>query len=406
MKKFLLAILAFCLIAAMFVLFGSLGDKDKISAFGENTKNKNVIYIGVYEPLTDDYAQGGMSEALGIRYANAVCPTVDINGVTYDIELVEADNAADEQGSAFAAQTLLESKLSAVLGSYSSKATAAGLPEFEKKGIPLIGISCTSQSATEGSSNYFRLCYADSFQSGIMANFAYGMDLRHAAVLTQTGDAYSKATGKIFTDSFKQLGGEVTEFSFQLGQENFRSLARELAGSDIDFVYMLSGSSEADYFINQSRGEGLSCPILGPESWDSALLLNEESFNSREVYFASEFDSGTTAKPTSAEFAENFSSWLSNDSDRIGENGGNSYTSSISAIAYDSYMLVVEAIKTANSKDPQIIAETLRTISYQGLTGNISFDENGELMEQQAYIKTINNTSKQFEVIQINTIGN
>lgn len=406
MKKFLLALLAFCLVAAMFVLFGSLGDKDKISAFGENTKNKNVIYIGVYEPLTDDYAQGGMSEALGIRYANVVCPTVDINGVTYDIELVEADNADDEQGSAFAARTLQETKLSAVLGSYSSKATAAGLAEFENKGIPLIGISCTSQSATEGSSSYFRLCYTDSFQSGIMANLAYGMDLRHAAVLTQTGDAYSKAAGKTFADAFKQLGGEVTEFSFQLGQENFRSLARELAGSDIDFVYMLSGSSEADYFINQSRSEGLSCPILGPESWDSALLLNEVSFNYREVYFASEFDSSASAKPASAEFAENFSSWLSNDSDRIGENGGNSYTSSISAIAYDSYMLVVEAIKTANSKDPKTIAETLRTITYKGLTGTISFDENGELLEQQAYIKTIDNTSKQFEVIQINTIGN
>ena len=406
MKKFLLALLAFCLIAAMFVLFGSLGDKDKISAFGENTKNKNVIYIGVYEPLTDDYAQGGMSETLGIRYANAVCPTVDINGVTYDIKLVEADNADDEEGSAFAAQTLLESKLSAVLGSYSAKATAAGLPEFEKQGIPLIGISCTSQSATIGSGSYFRVCYTDSFQSGIMANLAYGMDLRHAAVLTQTGDAYSKAAGKTFAAAFEQLGGEVSEFAFQLGQENFRSLARELDNSDIDFVYMLSGSSEADYFIEQSRSEGLSCPILGPESWDSALLLNEVSFNSREIYFASEFDSTATAKPTSAEFAENFSSWLSNDAERIGENGGNDYTSSISAIAYDSYMLVVEAIKTANSKDPQVIAEILRTIKYQGLTGTISFDENGELLEQQAYIKTIDTNSKQFKVIQINTIGN
>ena len=93
MKKFLLVFLAFCLVTAMFVFFGSLGDRDKISAFGENIKNENVIYIGVYEPLTDDYAQGGMSEALGIRYANVVCPTVDINGVTYDIELVEADNS-------------------------------------------------------------------------------------------------------------------------------------------------------------------------------------------------------------------------------------------------------------------------------------------------------------------------
>ena len=406
MKKFLLALVAFCLIAGLFVLFGSLGDKDKISAFGENTKNKNIINIGVYEPLTDDYAQGGMSEALGIRYANSVCPTVDINGVTYDIELVEANNAADELGSAFAAQTLVESKVCTVLGSYSSKATAAGLPEFEKKGIPLVGISCTSQSATKGSSSYFRLCYTDSFQSGIMANLAYSMDLRHAAVLTQTGDVYSKDAGKIFSDAFKQLGGEVSEFSFQLGQENFRSLAREISDSGVDFVYMLSGSSEAKYFVNQSRNEGLVCPILGPESWDSPLLLDEVTFNSRDVYFSSEFDSGTSADPASAEFAASFASWLSNDTERIGENGGNDYTSSISAMAYDSYMLVVEAIKTANSCDPQTIAKTLRTLSYQGLTGAIFFDEKGQSVKKQAFIKTINVTSQQFEVLQISSVGN
>ena len=406
MKKFLLALLAFCLIAGMFVLFGSLGDKDKISAFGENTKNKNVIYIGVYEPLTDDYAQGGLSETLGIRYANRVCPTVELDGETYTIELVEADNAADEKGSAFAAQKLLESDVCAVLGSYSSKATAAGLPEFEQKGVPLIGISCTSQSASSGSGDYFRMCYTDTFQSGIMANFAYGMDLRHAAVITQTGDAYSKAAGKTFSDAFIQLGGEVTDFAFQLGQENFRALTKELINSDIDFVYMLSGSSEAEYFIKQSRSEGLTCPILGPESWDSALLLNEVSSNFRQVYFASEFNSGTSADPKAAEFAENFSSWVLNNDDRIAENGGNNYASSISAIAYDSYMLVVQAIKTANSKDPQVLAQTIRTLSYEGVTGIISFDEKGELQKQQAYIKTISTITKKFELLQINTIGN
>jgi len=405
MKKFLLALLLLCLITALFIVFGNLGDKDKLSVFGDASKDKDTIYIGVYEPLTGDYAQGGLSEALGIRYANSVCPTVDINGVTYNIKLVEADNAKDELGSAFAAKTLVDSNACAILGSYGASATVAGLPEFEKSGIPLVGVSCTSQSATKDSNSYFRICYTDSFQSGIMANLAYSMDLRHAAVLTQTGDAYSKAAGKVFADAYKQLGGEVSEFSFQLGQENFRSLAKEIAASDADFVYMLSGSSEANYFINQSRSEGLACPILGPESWDSALLLNDVTFNYRAVYFASEFDTSSSADPNSAKFAESFASWLVNDTERIGENGGNDYTSSISAMAYDSYMLIVDAVKIANSKDPQTIAETLRTISYKGLTGTISFNEKGESAKNHAFIKTINTTSRQFEVLQVSSVG-
>lgn len=406
MKKVISAIIAFCLVAAMFIAFGNLGGLDKISAFGERIIHKNVIYIGVYEPTTGDYSKGGLTETLGIRYANTVCPTVDVGGVTYQIKLVEADNAKDEFGAALAAQTLMNSKVSAVLGSYGSKATEVGLSEFEKTGVPMVGISCTSQSATQGASSYFRLCCNDSFQSGVMANLAYGMDLRKAAVLTQTGDENSKKAGKIFAEAFKKLGGEVTQYSFQLGQQNFRSLAANIAASDADFVYVLSGAFEAKYFINQSRDEGLVCPILGPESWDSPLLLNDVTFTSRDVYIASEFDSGATADPDSVEFAGRYSKWLSKDSERTKLNGGNDYTSSSAAMAYDGYMLIVKAIETADSKDTQLVKAALQTLTYDGLTGAISFDEKGESVKKQVLIKTINTSSKQFEVLQISTVGN
>ena len=405
MKKVILSLVAFCIVAAMFIAFGSLGGLDKISAFGERIIHKNVIYIGVYEPITGDYAQGGLTETLGIRYANSVCPKVDVGGVTYQIELVETDDAKDELGTPSAAQTLLNSNVAAVIGSYGSKATAVGLSKLEITAIPLVGVSCTSQAATEGASSYFRLCCNDSFQSGVMANLAYGMDLRKAAVLTQTGDEYSKKAGKTFAEAFKKLGGEVTEYNFQLGQQNFRSLAADIASSGADFVYVLSGAFEAKYFINQSREEGLMCPILGPESWDSPLLLNDVTYNSRDVYVASEFDSDSTSDPDSVEFADRYSKWLRKDSERIKLNGGNDYTSTSAAMAYDAYMLLVKAIETANSKDPLAIKTALQTLTYDGLTGNISFDEKGESVEKQVLIKTIDTSSKKFDVLQISTVG-
>jgi len=405
MKKILLPFIALILFAALFAILGSFGSWDKISAFGSGEKAKNIIYIGVYEPLTGDYSQGGLSEALGIRYANSVCPTVDIAGVTYDIKLVEADCGDYKEGSAIPAQALVKSGVCAVLGSYSAKETNAGLTVFEENGIPLLGVSCSSRSATEGSSVYFRMCCTDSLQSGIMANFASSMDLKHAALLTQTGDEYSKETGKVFTEAFKKLGGEVTDFSFQLGQENFRSLAKEISNSDADFVVMLSGAFEASYFISQSRNEGLVCPILGLENWDSALLLNDVSSSSGKIYFASEFDSSKSADPVSAEFADSYSTWISKDAQRLKDNGSNDYTSTASATAYDGYMMIVEAIKAADSSDPQAITAALRTLKYEGVTGSISFDENGEAVKKQVFIKTIDLSSKQFEVLQTSSVG-
>ena len=400
MKKVLLLVIVFCLIATMLVFFGSLGGRDKISALGSTEKSPNVINIGVYEPLTGDNARGGLTEALALRYANHVTPTVDVGGVTYEIKLVEADNASDVSGSAKAAQSLVSSKVCVVLGSYGAKATAAGLPEFEAAKLPTIGISCSSQTATQSSTAYFRMCSTDDFQSGVMANLAHGMGLKKAAVLTQTGDDYSKDAGKIFIKAFEKLDGEVVEASFQLGQQNFRSLASQLAAQDVDFVYMLSGASEAEYFLKQARAEGLTCPIFGPESWDSPLLLSDVSFDFRDVYIASGFNSGMDADPVAAEFSDRYSRWLNKDSERIKENGGNDYCSTSASAAYDAYMLVVDAIKTADSKDPQAITEAIRKISYKGISGDISFSETGEALKKQAFIKTIDPNAQQFKVLQ------
>ena len=80
-KKLLALVLCLSLTASVLSGCGSKSDSDS-----------KVIKIGVFEPLTGENGGGGFQEVLGMRYANEVYPTVDIDGVTYDIELVEVDN--------------------------------------------------------------------------------------------------------------------------------------------------------------------------------------------------------------------------------------------------------------------------------------------------------------------------
>ena len=44
-----------------------------------------TVKIGVFEPLSGDSGAGGKQEMLGMQYANSLYPTVEIDGVTYDI---------------------------------------------------------------------------------------------------------------------------------------------------------------------------------------------------------------------------------------------------------------------------------------------------------------------------------
>jgi branched-chain amino acid transport system substrate-binding protein len=50
-------------------------------------------------------------------------------------------------------------------------------------------------------------------------------------------------------------------------------------------------------------------------------------------------------------------------------------------MAYDAVMVIVDAMKRANSTDAKDILATMPTTNYSGLTGQIAFDSKGDLKE-------------------------
>ncbi len=403
MKKAIYIIIALLLAVAVFVFIGSFAARDSFG--GEKKKEpEHIIYIGIYEPLSGENANGGRTETLGIRYANFLYPSLSLGGVDYEIKLLESDNMADSAEAPYAAQRLISGGACAVLGSYSSKLTAAGLPVFEAAGLPLISLSGTSEKLIGSSPVYYALNYTDSFQNGVTANYATGQELRHAAILTLIGDAYSKEAGRLFSESFVALGGETSEFTFQLGQENFRSLLTEIKSSGADFVYMLSGAREAEFLLSQAREERLGLPIMGSQSWDCALLLSENVADLKNVSFTTPFQSGQKAGQEATEFAAGFSTWVSKNETRLEENGGSSLPSAGAALGYDGYMALMKAIQSASSTQPKQLNRALKALSFPGATGEISFGERGEASKSTAYIKAYNTASRSFDVIQTSSV--
>ena len=132
-----------------------------------------TVKIGVFEPLSGQNGPGGKQEYLGMQYANYVTPTVEINGVTYNVELVPADNESSDDKAVTAATTLVSGGASVVLGSYGSSVAIAGSATFGEAGIPVIGVTCTNPQVTEGNDHYFRICFLDPFQGTVLANFAH-----------------------------------------------------------------------------------------------------------------------------------------------------------------------------------------------------------------------------------------
>ena len=124
------------------------------SAGSTAASGDKVVKIGVFEPSTGDSASGGKKEMLGMQYANAETPTVEIGGETYQVELVYADNGSSTDKAPSAASELVSQGVSLVLGSYGSGVSIAGGPIFDDAGLAAIGVTCTTSNGTTSNNSW------------------------------------------------------------------------------------------------------------------------------------------------------------------------------------------------------------------------------------------------------------
>jgi branched-chain amino acid transport system substrate-binding protein len=406
MKKFLSVLLScVMLVGLMTACSGSTTTSKTDSGSSGSTASGDVINIGVFEPASGENGGGGKQETLGIEYANSVKNTVKIGDKTYTIKLQEVDNQSDTAKAVSAAQTLVSEKVSVVLGSYGSGVCIAAGDTFKNAKIPAIGCSCTNPQVTEGNDFYFRVCFLDPFQGSVMANFAYDKGCKNAAVLTQAGDDYSVGLGNYFTKAFEGLGGTVSATEFQSGETDFSAIMANLATQNIDVLFAPSSIETAPMIIKQARAAGITCPIMAGDTWENETIIKNAGDAASDVYLSTFFDENDNSSTTASDFVKGFKVWLNADPTHLTNNGGSDGVAAVSALGYDAYMTALAAIEAAGSKDGDAIRQALTTLQTTGVTGAISFDENGDAKKDMAYIKTIDLTTGTFKFLQTQTVG-
>ena len=105
------------------------------------------------------------------------------------------------------------------------------------------------------------------------------------------------------------------------------------------------------------------------------------------------------------EFISGFQAWLNANPDKLTNNGGNDVVSAVSALGYDAYMVAIEALKAAGTTDSSAVAEALKGVTYEGPTGSIAFDENGDAAKDTAYIKGVDNATGEFTFVKMQTVA-
>ena len=361
---------------------------------------EGVVKIGVFEPASGDSGAGGKQEMLGMQYANAVQPTVEIGGETYKVELVYADNGSSTDKAPCAAQQLVSEGVSVVLGSYGSGVSIAGSQYFADAGIPAIGVTCTNPQVTAGNSHYFRICFLDPFQGTVLANYAFKeLGARTAYCLAELGNDYDVGLCHYFQQAFEAMGGMVISDTFPTGNSDFTSYLSNATAIGAEVFFCPVSIAYSSQIISQAAGQNVSYPILGSDTLDNNKVAEAAKGTNVKVIITTFYQEGG-----SPEFDEGFKAWLNSDSEYLTNNGGNDMISAVSVMGYDAYFTALEALKAAGSTDSKAVMAALPSVKLTGVTGEITFDETGDAIRDSAYIKSVNTETGAWDFVAVQTV--
>jgi branched-chain amino acid transport system substrate-binding protein len=333
-----------------------------------------VVRIGVAGSFSDPIGLP-MRQAAELA-AEEINAAGGINGK--HLELVIRDDYSDPDSAVFVASDLYNSNVSAVVGHLFSGMTLAAAPVYNGGDDPVVAISPSSSSPEiTGAGNYtFRVCPSDLAHGTELAHWVRDrLHLTRGAVM-YLNDEYGRGIRQTFVSEFTRLGGELEAVDPYLGEqpEVGPYLDRLARGRPPEFLVVAGNRSEAEEILRQARKRGLAMPVLGGDGLEG---IQEAGALAEGVYLSSPY---FPSIPSAANrrFVEAFRRKYSAPPNQP------------AAGTYDAVYLLRDVIARAGTGRDDIRRALAGvgsvTPPFEGVTGTVAFDANGDVPNQNVYI--------------------
>jgi branched-chain amino acid transport system substrate-binding protein len=293
---------------------------------------------------------------------------------------VEDDQGKPEEAQTVVTKLITSDKVVAIIGEVASSRTLAAAPVAQQNRIPMITPSSTNPKVTQVGDYIFRTCFIDPFQGLVMAKFATNtLKVKNVAILRDIKNDYSVGLADVFVENYKNMGGNiVADESYSEGDTDFSAQLTSMKARKPEAIFVPGYYTEVGLIARQARKLGIAAPLMGGDGWDSPKLweIGGEALNGS--YF-SNHTSVDDPDPVIQKFVASYKA-------RFGE-----IPDSLGANAYDTALIVVDAIKRAGSTDPAKLRDALaQTKNFPGIAGPITLDENRNAIKPAVILKVNN----------------
>jgi branched-chain amino acid transport system substrate-binding protein len=347
------------------------------------SRAEEVVKIASCSPLSG--AQAGLGEFIKLGAQIAVEEgQPNLAALGFKLELSpQDDQATPDVGVAVAKRLVNDPAILGVVGHFNSGVAIPASEVYRDYNLVMVSPANTNPKVTERNyPNVNRVCGRDDVQGPVGAEFAIHELNAKRVFIVQDKTAYGQGVAEAFREKIKAMGGQVVSYLGTEEKSNFQSLILQMRVLNPDLVYLGGIYDQAGVLVKQMREKGISATFMGPDAFDSSEFVKIAQSASVGTYYTT-VAGPVDQYPAAKAFADKFQARFHKSPE------------SFALYAYDAARVIVAAleaaIRGAGGKMPsrESVAQEVRKVSLDGITGHIEFDGKGDRKKSDYYIVKI-----------------
>jgi len=356
---------------------GSRGATDKGATSGDK-----IAIIGVSAPFSGDLSALGLgikhSVELAVSQANA---NKTIPGWTLKVEAKD-DEAKPDVGKNAATAFAGEANVAGVVGNLNSSVAQSTQPVYSTAKIVQVSPANTNPSLTQGPNfttapkrtypTYFRTCTTDAVQGPFAARYLFKNNIKKVATVHDKL-TYGQGLVEAFSQEFKKLGGTITAAeTINPDDSNFQAVISKVKPTGPQAVYYGGQYPQAGPLSQQMKAASLNIPLMGGDGIQAADFIKLAGATANGD-LATSVGAPTESLAAGKKFLTDYAAA-----------GYKEPAETYGAYSFDAANAIINALKVSlkDAKDVasarQATIDALGKISFDGVTGKVSFDKYGD----------------------------
>ncbi len=352
----------------------------------------NVIKIGHSAPLTGGIAHLGKDNENGARLAVEEINKaggLNVGGTTYTLELMGEDDAADPKTGKIVAQKMVDSKVIGVVGHLNSGVSIPANEVYAQAGIVQVSPSSTNPKYTidgkktsGGLTTSYRVVATDAQQGPALAMYAFNtLKAKNIAVIDDATE-YGKGLADTVERVSKEKGMKVVAREATTSTAtDFKAILTKIKAKNPDVVMFGGMDDAAAKIAMQMKQLGIKARLMSGDGacTDKFVELAKDAANG---LVCSEAGMPLSQMVKGADFESKYKARF------------NTSVQIYAPFSYDAVYVIAEAIKAAGAVDSIKVLEQMPKVKYSGVTGDIAFDEKGDLKQGAITVYEVKDNKK------------